>query len=162
MRTAAGGPRILDGPAVRRAVVRYLGAVAVGSLVWEVLQLPLYARWRTASPAYWAFAAFHCWAGDLLIASASLGLGILVAGRAWPSRGYVRVATATILLGIAYTVFSEWLNVAVRGSWAYAPTMPRVPPLGTGLSPLLQWIVVPLAAFAWARPCSAPTGRQSR
>jgi hypothetical protein len=162
VRTAAGGPRILDGPAVRRAVVSYLGAVAVGNLVWEVSQLPLFTLWRTASPAYLAFAAFHCWVGDLLIGSASLGLGILVAGRAWPSRSYVPVATATILLGVAYTVFSEWLNVAVRGSWAYAPAMPRVPPLGTGLSPLLQWIVVPLAAFAWARPCSVRIGRRPR
>ena len=31
-----------------------------------------------------------------------------------------------------------------------------VPPLGTGLSPVLQWIVVPAAAFAWARRRSAP------
>jgi hypothetical protein len=153
--------RILDGFAARRTIVRYLGALAVGNLVWEVFQLPLYALWRTASPAYLAFAALHCWAGDLLIASATLGLSIMVAGRAWPSHGYSRVAAVTIVLGVVYTVFSEWLNVVVRGSWSYVAAMPRVPPLGTGLSPLLQWIVVPLAAFTWARPYSA-TGRRSR
>jgi suppressor for copper-sensitivity B len=145
---------MVDGPAARRAVVRYLGAIAVGNLVWEVFQLPLFTLWRTASPAYLAFAALHCWAGDLLIASATLGLGIMVAGRPWPSRGCARVATVTILLGVGYTVFSEWLNVAVRGSWAYAPAMPRVPPLGTGLSPLLQWIIVPLGGFVVSRPRS--------
>lgn len=162
VRAAAGGTRILDGPAARQAVVRYVGVVAAGNLVWEVMQLPLFTLWRTASPGYLAFAALHCWAGDLLIGSASLGFGVLVAGRLWPSAGYARVATVTVLLGVGYTVFSEWLNVAVRGSWAYAPAMPRVPPLGTGLSPLLQWIIVPVAAFAWARPGFARAGRPSR
>jgi hypothetical protein len=156
-----GGARIGDA-AARRAIVRYLGAFAVGNLVWEVFQLPLYTLWRTAGAAYLAFAGLHCWVGDLLIGSASLGLGIMVAGRFWPSGGCARVAAVTVLLGVAYTVFSEWLNVAVRGSWAYAPAMPRVPPLGTGLSPLLQWIIVPLAAFAWARPYCAQNGRPSR
>ena len=162
LRAAAGGTRIGDGPAARRAVVRYVSAVAVGNLVWEVVQLPLFTLWRTAGAAYLAFAALHCWVGDLLIGSASLGLGIIIAGRFWPTSGYVRVAAVTVVLGVAYTVFSEWLNVAVRETWAYAPGMSRVPPLGTGLSPLLQWIVVPLGAFAWAQPHPAPTERRSR
>ena len=135
--------------------MRYLGALAFGNLLWEAFQLPLFTLWRTASSAYLAFAALHCWFGDLLIGSACLGLGIIVAGSSWPSRGYARVAAVAIVLDIAYTVFSEWLNVAVRGSWAYAVAMPRVPPFGTGLTPLLQWVVIPLAGFAWARPRSS-------
>ncbi len=50
-----------------------------------------------------------------------------------------------------YTLFREWFNVTVRGSWTYAPAMPRLPPLGTGLAPLLQWLAVPSVAFALAR-----------
>jgi hypothetical protein len=137
-------------------VVRYVSAIAVGNLVWEMLQLPRYTLWRTV-----VFAALHCWVGDLLIASVSLGVSIMIAGRSWPVHTYVRVAAVTLVLGVTYTVFSEWLNVTVRGSWAYASAMPRVPPLGTGLSPLLQWIAVPLGAFAWARRCSAATRRTS-
>jgi hypothetical protein len=101
----------------------------------------------------------HCWVGDLLIASVSLGIGALVAGRFWPLHNYAPVAAITLLTGVAYTVFSEWLNVTVRSSWAYALAMPLVPPLGTGLSPLLQWIIVPLVAFAWARPQAVRPGR---
>ena len=151
--------RRLGTSAIKSTVARYVIAVAMGNLLWEVFQLPLFTLWQTARPGYLAFAVLHCWVGDLLIALFSLGFGILVAGRSWPSRGYIPVATATLLVGLAYTVFSEWLNVEVRGSWAYAPAMPRVPPLGTGLSPLLQWVVVPLVAFIWARPSIALAGR---
>jgi hypothetical protein len=65
------------------------------------------------------------------------------------------VAAAAVALGVGYTVFSEWLNTAVRSGWAYSDLMPVVPILGTGLSPLAQWLVVPLAAFWWAsRPAA--------
>lgn len=137
----------------------YVAAIAVGNFIWELLQLPLFMLWRTESVAYAVFAALHCWVGDILIASASLTIGILIAGRAWPSHTYVRVAALALLIGVAYTVLSEWMNVTVRASWTYGLSMPRVPPLGTGLSPLLQWIAVPLAAFAWARPQALRPGR---
>jgi hypothetical protein len=37
--------------------------------------------------------------------------------------------------GFAFTVWSEWYNVYVLRSWAYAPAMPLV--AGLGLAPLL-------------------------
>jgi hypothetical protein len=36
----------------------------------------------------------------------------------------------------------------IRRSWAYASAMPVLPWTGTGLSPVLQWLVVPGLAFA--------------
>ena len=35
-------------------------------------------------------------------------------------------------------------------AWAYGSAMPRLPWLGTGLSPLAQWLVVSAPALAWA------------
>ena len=54
----------------------------------------------------------------------------------------------TVVLGIAYTIFSEWLNVPVWHTWSYSPAMPVLPWLGTGLAPTLQWLVGPASAFA--------------
>jgi len=54
-----------------------------------------------------------------------------------------------IVAGISYTTLSEWLNVSVRGSWAYAPVMPQL--FGIGLAPLLQWLVVPAATLYMLR-----------
>ena len=58
------------------------------------------------------------------------------------------MAPTAIALGAAYTILSEWLNVQVRRSWTYTAAMPVVPWLGTGLAPLLQWLLVPGLAFA--------------
>jgi hypothetical protein len=43
------------------------------------------------------------------------------------------------------------LNVDVRQTWAYTDLMPKVPPLGTGLAPLLQWLLLPSVALHLAR-----------
>jgi hypothetical protein len=47
-----------------------------------------------------------------------------------------------------YAILSEWLNVKIWRSWAYTSAMPLLPGTGTGLTPLLQWLIVPALAFA--------------
>lgn len=129
----------------------YLGAMLMGNFVWETLHLPLYTLWKSSTTAYLAFAVVHCSGGDLMIGASALFAATVLVGREARSRNFGCVAFLTIGFGLAYTVFSEWLNVSVRGSWAYAADMPVVPFLGIGLSPILQWIVVPGLSFMWAR-----------
>jgi hypothetical protein len=61
------------------------------------------------------------------------------------------VFAAVLAGGVAYTIYSEWLDTTVRQSWAYSPLMPVLPITGTGMAPLLQWIVVPSTALALTR-----------
>jgi hypothetical protein len=134
------------------ALRRILAFIAAGNLAWEVGQLPLYTIWYHGTPGEIAFAVAHCTGGDVLIAGASLLLALLIAARpTWPHETYWRVAALTLAFAVPYTVFSEWLNTQVRGSWTYSELMPVVPLLDAGLSPLAQWIVIPIAAFWWAR-----------
>lgn len=124
--------------------------------------MPLYTLWETATTGEIAFAVLHCTGGDLLIAAGALALAIVLFGRrTWPDRRYLVVAAATIGLALAYTVFSEWLNVDLRRSWAYRDTMPTLPVLGTGMSPLLQWIAIPALGFWIAGQHSAVTRNRS-
>lgn len=131
---------------------RYLPRLALCSLAWEIAQLPLYTLWSESSPGQIAFAVAHCTAGDVMISTAALVLA-LIASRAagpadWPR---TRVAIFMVMLALAYTFLSEWINLA-QGNWAYSPWMPVLPWLGVGVAPLMQWIVVPLTAWRWASP----------
>ena len=126
---------------------RYLGVSIVANLVWEILQLPLYTLWATGTRREQAFAVLHCTIGDAMIAGLSLLAALaLFARAAWPRAGVARVYAGSLAFGVVYTIFSEWLNTSVRGSWAYSGLMPVVPGIGTGLAPLLQWLVVPTLA----------------
>lgn len=88
----------------------------------------------------------------MLIAVASLISALLLVGHTdWPTRRFAAVAVTTVLIGAGYTIFSEWLNLSVRKSWAYSPLMPVIPWIQTGLSPLAQWIVLPGLGLWWAR-----------
>lgn len=145
------------------ALRRYLGAIALLDIVWETLQLPLYTIWTLGSLRDQVVAVLHCTAGDVLIALSTLiGALIVAGGSEWPRQGRIRVSLLTVVAGVAYTVFSEWLNTEVRQSWAYSALMPVIPPFGTGLSPLLQWVIVPSIALAWApRGVSLPSARSA-
>ena len=133
--------------AVRRAAL-YLIIAAAGNLVWEAGQIPLYTIWSIGTTREIFVAVTHCTGGDVLIATATLLFAALFACLlGWRPFGYPMAATATVL-GIAYTILSEWLNVAVWHTWSYGPAMPVLPWLSTGLAPTLQWLVVPASAFA--------------
>ncbi|MEC9368878.1 MAG: hypothetical protein VX871_09340 [Pseudomonadota bacterium] len=137
---------------------RYL-AVSLGAhLTWEVLHLPLYTLWKVSNARELAVAILHCTAGDMLIALSVLASALVAAGTtAWPAAARLRVGLLTLMLGLGYTIFSEWWNVHVTKTWAYSDLMPVVPLTGIGVSPLLQWLVVPAMALAIAsrgsRPC---------
>lgn len=135
---------------------RYLLLVAVANLAWEAAQLPFYTLWREGTAGEIAFAVAHCTVGDVLIAASSLSLALFLLNEpGWPEVGFAKVATAATLAGLGYTVWSEWLNTVVRGSWSYADAMPVLPPLGTGMFPFLQWLLLPpiclLVARRWLR-----------
>ena len=70
---------------------------------------------------------------DILIAAGSLLGALIVTGSSgWPHEGYRRVGTLALVVGVGITIFGEWLNTEVRGSWAYTELMPTLPWIGSG------------------------------
>jgi hypothetical protein len=132
---------------------RYIVLIALGNLAWEFAHMPLYTLWETGTAGEIVFAAIHCTGGDILIALSALMVALCLAGTSrWPESGFLRVGAMTITVGLVYSVFSEWLNIDVRRAWAYRDLMPIIPVIGVGLSPFLQWIVLPGLAFWLANP----------
>lgn len=136
----------------RFVLVRYVPILAALNLLWELAQLPLYTLWFEASPAYIAFAVFHCTVGDILIGTGAL-LSALIATRATTLRDWrwTRIGVASIAFGLAYTALSELTNTSISASWTYSEWMPVLPFVPIGLSPLLQWLIVPAATLALSR-----------
>ncbi len=148
--SGTGGPvRARACPAIRSFPIRYLVALAVFSIAWELAHLPLYALAWEATLGEVVYALAHCSAGDVMIGIFAALVARMVSGRAGLVRGW-SFPLSTVVLSVAYTVVSERVNLA-SGAWAYNAWMPIVPGLEVGLSPLLQWVAVPLAAIALAR-----------
>lgn len=128
---------------------------------WEVLQAPMFEGMSAAPHSTVIGACLQATLGDaviMLLAHASVVAATrrrrwLVAPSRWEVAGFVAV-------GVAITAIIEWL--ATRGhwvqSWVYSSSMPIVPGVGVGLSPLLQWVVLPPLVLWFARRQSAFAG----
>ena len=102
--------------------------MAVGNLVWETAQLPLYTLWRTGTPAQIAAAVVHCTLGDMVIAIIILVVALTLFGTpAWPDEKFRRVLMAALAGGIGYTIYSEYVNTGSRASWGGESLMRTVP-----------------------------------
>jgi hypothetical protein len=128
-------------------VLQWAGLALGLHLLWEIGQLPFYVQWSEADAWRIALYVAHCTLGDVLIATLAY-LAVALAWRRanWPRHRPRSGGALLVALGLGYTVFSEWYNVYRLGSWAYAEAMPQV--LGIGLTPLLQWLIVPVAMLA--------------
>jgi hypothetical protein len=131
--------RWLDLPEVNVAIFSFLL-----HLVWEFMQVPLFAGMPSAG--HWATieVCLQATVGDAVIAvTAFWGVAALTRSRAW-----ILTPTGTQLLAFVgigvVTIAMELLATQVLGRWVYSPTMPIVPIVNVGLSPLLQWMIVPL------------------
>jgi hypothetical protein len=143
-----------DWRAIRFVFLGYLPWLAVLNLVWEIAQLPLYTIWRDTTPAYIAFAVAHCTLGDLLIGLAAFGLALITTrASGFASWRWPWIIATTVAIGVAYSLFSEWLNTRIVENWGYSALMPslHIDGVSIGLSPLLQWLLLPPLAIYLAK-----------
>ena len=122
------------------------------NFVWEYIQAPTYA----------GMIETNHWDGIKLCTSATFGdvgfalTAFWIASLASRSRQWIFEPKAWQLLmflgiGIGLTIGFEFYYTTISLRWTYSELMPLVPPFGTGLSPLLQWVVVPLLVLWFVR-----------
>ena len=113
--------------------------------VWEFVQVPTYTG--MAEMAHWEAIKLCMSAsfGDVGFALTAFWIASLAARRRnWILRPTRFPAAIFVAVGIGLTVGFEYYYTNISLRWTYSDLMPLVPPFGTGLSPLLQWLVVPL------------------
>ncbi len=129
---------------------RYVPLLGALNLIWEIGQLPLYTLWKEAPASFIAYAVVHCTLGDVAIGTLALVVALIATrARAVETWRWRQVALFLVIPAVGYTALSEWINTVARGGWAYSALMPVVNLGGfeIGLSPLLQWLVVPPVAL---------------
>ncbi len=126
---------------------------------WEFSQVPLFAG--MADAPHWT-AIQRCalaTLGDIVIMLIAYWfVAVIARSRHWIAAPTAAHLTMFVAVGVTITVVIEQL--ALRGlwfeGWGYSSLMPVVPGLGVGLSPLLQWLVLPpLAAWFVRRQLAA-------
>jgi len=133
--------RLLDAPETNIVIFGLLLNFA-----WEMLQMPLFALPAGVPYATITFFCGVATIGDALI----LLIGHAAAARAAGSRRWLRGSNPMawslfIATGLVITVAIEILATTTsnpQSGWRYSPLMPQLP-LGVGLAPLLQWVVLP-------------------
>ena len=112
--------------------------------VWEFLQVPTYAGMAEIAHLQGIKVCKSATIGDVGFALTAFWTASLVARtRHWIGDQVALPVLVFLGTGIALTVGFEFYYTQVTQRWTYSDLMPLVPPFGTGLSPLLQWIVIP-------------------
>ena len=113
-------------------------------LLWEIAQFPLYTVWHEGDWSYILYGLAHCTLGDLLILLAAYWVvALLNRSRYWYRSNILVNGFLFTLLGLGYTIYSEILNVSIKGNWDYTELMPIIPVIQIGGMPFMQWVLVP-------------------
>lgn len=114
------------------------------NLPWEMWQIPLFKNMPTLA---------H-WDGVILCTRAALGDAAIALLAFWlvaataRTRNWIRRPTgitlsAFVAIGLVVTIALEYWATQIGARWEYAEAIPQLPLLGTGLAPLLQWLLIP-------------------
>ncbi|MEQ9450962.1 MAG: hypothetical protein RJQ07_05205 [Pseudomonadales bacterium] len=122
------------------------------NFVWEMWQVPFYQ----------GLSAMDHMSAVRICTQASIGDGVISLLAFWSAaavvrsrRWYLSLTTISALIywtvGIVITVVMEWLATGPLDRWQYAISMPRLPVVGTGMLPLLQWVLLPAVILFFVR-----------
>lgn len=138
----------------RADIGRSAGAVAAFGLLvnwpWEFLQVPLYAGMADAGHWEATLVCTQATLGDafILLLAFVLASAVLRQGQ-WVIEGKIRPKVLFVAVAFLISMVFEVTSVYVLDRWSYAPAMPVF--AGMGLSPIVQWILLPPLTLWLAR-----------
>lgn len=129
---------------------------------WEFLQAPLFDRMADASHWQASIACSLATVGDAVI----MLVAYWVVSAYYGDRGWIivpRTAQISLFVAVGATVTVAIERLVLEGlwiqEWRYSPSMPVLPGIGVGLSPVLQWLLLPPLVIWFARrQMAAPRG----
>ncbi|MFC6224924.1 hypothetical protein ACFP2F_16875 [Hymenobacter artigasi] len=134
----------------RRAFKRFIG-LALGlafalNFIWELSHCLLYEGCGY-DPLHVGFLALASAADAIMAALLYLALALVYQDGLWVRQMTWVRAVWLVMIGGAGAALTEVVHLAA-GNWVYTDRMPLIPGLGVGLSPVLQFAVLPLLIYS--------------
>lgn len=111
------------------------------NLAWELLQGPLYSGY-SYNAQHISFCALASVADAIMVILFYFVLGLIFKDALWIRKLTFTRILVLMLVGGTGAFLSEARHVMV-GSWVYADSMPIIPFTKVGLSPILQFMILP-------------------
>lgn len=125
------------------------------NLAWELIQIPLYKN-SSYDTNHIAFCALASLADVLMVLLLYLGLALIFKNLFWIKHLKPHQFALVLITGGVGAVLSEMRHLSL-GSWAYDNSMPLIPVVNVGISPLLQFMILPILIYFLSFKCLKKT-----
>ena len=115
------------------------------NLAWEMIQMPLYKNMEPGLQST-IFCGMASLADALMVVLLYYGLALVYKEAFWIKKAKILQIVALMMAGSIGAVFAELRHVS-SGSWSYTDAMPLVPVINVGLSPVLQFMLLPAIIY---------------
>ncbi len=121
------------------------------NFAWELIQIPLY-RNSSYDIDHILFCALASIADAIMVLLIYLGLATIFKDPFWVKHLRLTRIVIVVLIGGTGAVLSEMRHLSL-GSWAYDDSMPVLPFFNAGISPLLQFMILPVLIYLLSLYC---------
>ncbi|SDD90124.1 hypothetical protein SAMN05421636_102270 [Pricia antarctica] len=124
-------------------------AAFVVNLIWEVAQGPLYEGFEY-DVKHISFCALASVADMLMVLLLFFSLGLLYNNIFWIRNLNLKRTLVLVGIGTLGAILAEMWHTS-RGDWIYAEIMPLLPLVDVGITPVLQFALLPWLVFYFAK-----------
>ena len=126
------------------------------NFAWEVIQMPLY-KGASFNIEHIAFCALASVADAIMVLLIYFGFAIIYKNPLWVQNLTLPRILLLMLVGGVGAVAAEIRHV-LAGNWAYDTSMPIIPVVDVGLSPVLQFMLLPVCIYYLSLKMSKSSG----
>ncbi|HEV7347308.1 hypothetical protein [Telluribacter sp.] len=129
----------------KQLTLRVVGLAFLLNLIWELAQGPLYEGY-VYDFQHIAFCALASVADAIMVVLLYFSFALVLKDSLWIKKLSFLQTFLLLVVGGAGAILAEIRHTAA-GNWAYAETMPLVPLVNVGLSPVLQFTLLPVVIY---------------
>jgi hypothetical protein len=128
-----------------RFVIKTIFFAFFFNVAWEILQIPLFKggvyEWH-----HILFCVLASVADVIMVLLIYFGFALIYKNALWVKNLNAKRIILLILTGGTGAILAEVRHLSI-GTWSYAGAMPLIPVVNVGLSPVLQFMVLPILIY---------------